>query len=104
MGTGKAKTGKAGAAGGESSGLMPGIKVEFKFVLRPVNKLDSVFEKGDNSNRHPPGKTVFRRVKVREGKSIGVGMDASFRLIASRTKGSQSILRGRPDFSSGAFV
>ena len=69
-----------------------------------ANRLDSLFEKSNNDNRRLLCETVFRQVRVREGKIVDMEMNSPFTIIFSQAKGSESLLSGQPDLSSGAFV
>jgi hypothetical protein len=61
---------------------------DFEFTLRLANNLDSIFEKGDNDNRRLLCETVFKQVRIREGKIVDVEMNSPFRLIVSQVKNS----------------
>ena len=72
------------------------VRTDFEFALSLANKLDSIFEKGDNDNRRLLCETVFKQVRIREGKIVDVEMNSPFRLIVSQAKGSESLLSGQP--------
>ena len=62
-----------------------------------ANRLDSLFEKSDNDNRRLLYETVFKQVRVREGKIVYMEMNSPFTIIFSQAKGSESLLSGQPD-------
>jgi len=72
------------------------VRADFKFALRVVNNLDSIFEKGDNDNLRLLCETMFKQVRIRDGKIVDVEMNSPFRLIVSQAKGSESLLSGQP--------
>jgi len=52
------------------------VRTDFEFALSLANKLGSSFEKGDNDNRHLLFETVFKQVRIREGKIVDVEMNS----------------------------
>jgi hypothetical protein len=71
------------------------IRTDFEFALSLANKLDSIFEKGDNYNQRLLCETVFKQVGVREGKIVDVEMNSPFRLIVSQAKRAESLMSGQ---------
>ncbi|MDD4859745.1 MAG: recombinase family protein [Dehalococcoidales bacterium] len=72
------------------------VRADFEVGLQLANKLDSVFEKGDNEVRRLLCETVFKQVRIRKGKIVDVELNSPFTLIVSQTKGSESLLSGQP--------
>jgi hypothetical protein len=72
------------------------VRTEFEAGLQLVNKLDSVYENGDNNIRRLLCEIVFKQVRIREGKIVDIELNSPFTLIASQTKGSESLLSGQP--------
>ena len=73
------------------------VRSDFEFILRLANNLDSIFEKGDNDNRRLLCETLFKQVRIREGKIVDVEMNLPFKLIVSQTKGTESLPSGQPE-------
>ena len=72
------------------------VRTDFEAGLQLANKLDSVYENGDNNIRRLLCEIVFKQVRVREGKIVDIELNSPFTLIASQTKGSESLLSGQP--------
>ncbi len=71
------------------------VRADFEIALELANKLDSIFEKGNNDNRRLLCETVFKQVRVREGKIVEMLLNSPFELIVSQAKGSESLLAGQ---------
>ena len=72
------------------------VRTDFEFALQLANRLDSIFEKGDNDTRRLLCETIFRQVRIREGKIVDTELNSPFTLIVAQTKGSESLLSGQP--------
>jgi DNA invertase Pin-like site-specific DNA recombinase len=72
------------------------VRTDFEIGLQIANQLDSIFENGNNDSRRLLCETVFRQVRVREGKIVDLAMNAPFAIILSQGKGSESLLSGQP--------
>ena len=71
-------------------------KADFEIALQLSSELDFLFENGDNDERRLLCGTVFKRVKVRDGKIVGFDLNLPFALIVSRSEGLESFLGGQP--------
>jgi len=71
------------------------VRTDFEAGLQLANKLDSVYESGDNNIRRLLCEIVFRQVRVREGKIVDIELNSPFTLIVAQTKGSESLLSGQ---------
>ena len=78
------------------------VRTDFEAGLQLANKLDSVYENGDNNIRRLLCEIVFKQVRVREGKIVDIELNSPFTLIASQTKGSESLLSGQPFYLTRA--
>ncbi|MFC1958612.1 recombinase family protein [Chloroflexota bacterium] len=72
------------------------VRTDFEAGLQLANKLDSVYENGDNDIRRLLCEIVFKQVRVREGKIVDIELNSPFTLIVAQTKGSESLLSGQP--------
>ncbi len=79
------------------------IRGDFEIALELASKFDLLFENGDNNNRRLLCETVFKQVRVRDGKIAGFELNPPFALISSRGKGTEPVLSRQP-FPHGAFV
>jgi len=70
------------------------IKADFEVALQLATELDFLFEKGTFDEKRLLCETVFKRVYLKEGKVSEVELNAPFGLIASRSKGSGTVLNG----------
>ena len=70
------------------------IKADFEVALQLATELDFLFEKGNFDEKRLLCETVFKRVYLKEGKVSEVELNAPFGLIASRGKGSGTVLNG----------
>ncbi len=72
------------------------IRADFEIALEIASKLDLLYESGDNNNRRLLCETLFRQVRVRNGKIVKIQANPPFALIASQAGGSESLLSGQP--------
>ncbi len=72
------------------------IKADFEVALQLATELDFLFEKGTFNEKRLLCETVFKRVYLKEGRVSEVELNAPFGLIASRSKGSGTVLNGWP--------
>ncbi len=70
------------------------IKADFEVALQLATELDFLFEKETFDEKRLLCETVFKRVYLKEGKVSEVELNAPFGLIASKTKGSGTVLNG----------
>jgi len=72
------------------------VKADFEIALQLANELDFLFDKGNFDERRLLCETVFKRVYVEDGKTNGVKLNSPFSLIATKSKGSGTVLTGGP--------
>ena len=73
------------------------VKADFEIALQLATEFDFLYEKGTFDERRLLCETVFKRLFVKEGKVTRAELNAPFRLIASKSKGSESVLIGSPN-------
>ncbi len=69
------------------------IKADFEVALQLATELDFLFEKENVDEKRLLCETVFKRVYRKEGKVSEIELNAPFGLIASKTKGSGTVLK-----------
>ncbi|MFC1933207.1 hypothetical protein ACFLXU_06265 [Chloroflexota bacterium] len=72
------------------------VQADFEIALQLATELDFLFTKGNFDERRLLCETVLKRLYVKEGTITKVEFNSPFALIASRAKGSESVIHGGP--------
>jgi len=72
------------------------VKAEFEIALQLATELDLLFENGDFDERQLLCETLFKRIKVKEGKIEDMDYNSPFGFIASQAKGWGTVVHGGP--------
>jgi len=72
------------------------VKADFEIALQLANELDFLFDKGNFDERRLLCETVFKRIYVDDGRINKVELNSPFSLIATKAKGSGTVLSGGP--------
>jgi len=70
------------------------VKADFEIALQLATEMDFLFDKGTFDERRLLCETVFKRLRVENGRIIRTELNSPFALIASRAKGSESVSNG----------
>lgn len=70
------------------------VKADFEIALQLATELNFLFENGDFDERRLLCETVFKRIKVKEGKITDIDYNSPFGFIASQAKGSGTVVYG----------
>ena len=70
------------------------VKADFELALQLASELDYLFENGNFDEKRLLCDVIFKRLKVKEGKIVGVDYNSPFGFIASQAKGSGTVTYG----------